>query len=74
MFYICVNRSGDKGSYTCRLPRLLAELGNTSVSVHILNKTLLEPITGGAETFRGKTQNILVFVFLWIKTVETVRL
>ena len=30
-----------KGYYTCRLPGALAGLGNTTVSVHILNTTMI---------------------------------
>lgn len=41
----------DKGHYTCRLPHSLAELGNATILVHILNKTLTEPVQGGATLY-----------------------
>ena len=39
----------DKGNYTCSLPHKLAMLGNHTVSVHILNKTMTEPVQGGSK-------------------------
>ena len=49
----------DKGNYTCSLPHKLAMLGNHTVSVHILNKTMTEPVHGGSE--RGR-EGMMVMV------------
>ena len=43
----------DKGNYTCSLPHKLAVLGNHTVSVHILNKTMTEPVHGTGHSGRS---------------------
>ena len=51
----------DKGNYTCSLPNKLAMLGNHTVSVHILNKTMTEPVHGGSEGWmEGKGMMVMV--------------
>ena len=51
----------DKGNYTCSLPNKLAMLGNHTVSVHILNKTMTEPVHGGSEGWMER-KGIMVMV------------
>ena len=54
----------DKGNYTCSLPHKLSLLGNLTVSVHILNKTMTEPVHETGHIDRSVWCVVVVAVWL----------